>query len=70
MADIRARAASNFGGLLNEERVRCISLVACTCQIWEALHRQYLRGQLDDDLRRSHVKMLQDVQALDGFKRA
>jgi hypothetical protein len=70
MADIWERGTSDFDSLPNQERIRFLSFVAYTCRIWEALHRQHLRGQLDDDLWRSHVQMLRDVQGLEGHKRA
>ncbi len=69
IADLWQRGTSNFDGLPTDDRIRFISFVTYTCRIWEGLHRQHLRGQLDDDLWQAHAQMLRDVQAMEGHKR-
>ena len=70
LADLWMRGTAEFESLSNEDRVKFMAFVTYTHRIWEALHLEHLRGQLDDGLWQAHAKMLRDVQALNGVKHA
>lgn len=70
LADVWARGTSDFQRLSSEERVRFMAFVTYTHRIWEGLHQEYLRGQLDEGLWHAHAQMLRDVQVLSGVKHA
>jgi hypothetical protein len=70
LADVWARGTPDLNRLSNEERIRFLSFITYTHRTWEALHREHLRGHLEDDLWRAHAQMLRNVQALGGVKQA
>ena len=70
LADVWLRGTTDFEELSNVDRIKFLSFATYTFRIWEALHRQQLRGLLEDSVWSAHTKMLRDVQALSGLKRA
>ena len=70
LADVWGRGLSDFERLSNEDRIKFLGFVTYTHRIWEGLHQEYLRGQLDDGLWRAHAQMLRAVQAHSGVKHA
>lgn len=70
LADVWGRGTSNFESLSNEDRIKFLAFVTYTHRVWEGLHLEYLRGQLDDGVWRAHAQMFSAVQALSGVKEA
>jgi hypothetical protein len=70
MADVWVRGTSDFKQLSGEDRIKFLAFVTYTHRIWEGLHKEHLRGQLDDELWQAHAQMLRSVQALSGVRHA
>lgn len=68
LADLWGRGISNFESLSSEDRIRFLTFVTYTNRVWEAMHQEFLRGQLDEGIWRAHERMLNDVQALSGVQ--
>lgn len=68
MADIWNRGTKDFSRLTDEERIRFVTFMTYSFRIWEGLHATYVRGEIDDELWRTHARLLRDIQPLEGVK--
>jgi hypothetical protein len=68
MAEVWIKGSAALDQCSDGDRIRYLTFLTYSFRVWEGLHAQFIRGNLQEPLWLSHTQMLRDVQALPGAK--
>ena len=68
LASIWGRGLHDLDSLDAEERIRFIALQTYTLRVYEGVHLRHLRGEIEEDVWKAHVRQMGSAQSSPGFQ--